>query len=69
MNRTAFAGGTAGLEWRKSSYSSNGSEGDCVEVARSRDAVHVRDSKVAQGAHFAVGGPAWADFVAYASGS
>ncbi|MEV0120998.1 DUF397 domain-containing protein [Streptomyces sp. NPDC050703] len=69
MIRKVSSQGIPELVWSKSSYSSDGNEGDCVEVARGRGAVHVRDSKVAQGAHFAVGGPAWADFVAYASGS
>ncbi|MFE5024826.1 DUF397 domain-containing protein [Streptomyces sp. NPDC056656] len=69
MNRTVSAGGDAELEWRKSSFSSNGSDPDCVEVARGFGAVHVRDSKNTQGPRFAVGGPAWADFVAYASGN
>jgi hypothetical protein len=57
------------LVWFKSSYSSNGSEGDCVEVAHAPGAVHVRDSKNAHGPRLAVGGAAWGDFVAYASRS
>ncbi|MEU6761581.1 DUF397 domain-containing protein [Streptomyces sp. NPDC046853] len=69
MNRMVSAGGGTELDWRKSSYSSNGSEGDCVEVAHAPGVVHVRDSKNAQGPRFAVGGTAWADFVTYASGS
>ncbi|NKQ29297.1 DUF397 domain-containing protein, partial [Streptomyces galbus] len=37
---------SAALQWFKSSYS--GSEGgECVEVARSPQTVHVRDSKTA----------------------
>ncbi|MFB8207945.1 DUF397 domain-containing protein [Streptomyces sp. NPDC056010] len=36
------------LRWFKSSYSGSGG-GDCVEVAAVRDAVFVRDSKVAGG--------------------
>lgn len=66
MNRKVSAGGSVELEWRKSSYSSNGSETDCIEVAQAFGAVHVRDSKTAQGPRFAIGGTAWADFVAYA---
>ncbi|MFI0240954.1 DUF397 domain-containing protein [Streptomyces sp. NPDC016845] len=57
------------LEWRKSSYSSDGNEGDCVEVALAPGAVHVRDSKRTRGLQLSVGGSAWAEFVAYASGS
>ncbi|WP_394433409.1 DUF397 domain-containing protein [Streptomyces sp. SGAir0957] len=57
----------AALVWRKSSYSSNGSETDCVEVARALGTVHVRDSKNPHGPRFNVGGPAWTVFTAYAS--
>ncbi|MER7310480.1 MULTISPECIES: DUF397 domain-containing protein [Streptomyces] len=54
------------LTWVKSSYStSDGPE--CVEVAAACGGVHVRDSKNAEGPRFAVAGPAWARFVAYAS--
>ncbi|MVO83729.1 DUF397 domain-containing protein [Streptomyces sp. p1417] len=56
------------MTWRKSSYSSNGPDGDCVEVAQTPGVLHVRDSKKAQGPRVAVGGPAWADFVTYATG-
>lgn len=67
MIRKASSQGTAELAWFKSSYSSDGNEGDCVEVAHAPGAVYVRDSKGAQGPQFAVGGSAWSDFVAYAS--
>ncbi|WP_413758518.1 DUF397 domain-containing protein [Streptomyces sp. MMBL 11-3] len=56
------------LEWFKSSYSSN--EGpDCVEVAiATPDAtVHVRDSKNTHGDRLTFTGPAWNDFLAYAT--
>ncbi|MCT2544920.1 MULTISPECIES: DUF397 domain-containing protein [Streptomyces] len=53
--------------WFKSSYSSNGNEGDCVEVAASPGAVHVRDSKDVQGPRLAFGPNAWAGFVSYAA--
>ncbi|MFF1690034.1 MULTISPECIES: DUF397 domain-containing protein [unclassified Streptomyces] len=59
----------SGLAWFKSSYSSNSSEADCVEVATTPGTVHVRDSKNAHAARFAVTADAWADFVTYASGS
>ncbi|WP_406014636.1 DUF397 domain-containing protein [Streptomyces sp. NBC_00984] len=55
------------LEWRKSSYSSNSSEADCVEVAAAPGTVHVRDSKNAQGPRLAFGPNAWAGFVSYAA--
>ncbi|MFF8913478.1 DUF397 domain-containing protein [Streptomyces sp. NPDC015032] len=54
--------------WFKSSYSSNGNEGDCVEVAVAPEAVLVRDSKNAQGARLAFASDAWAGFVSYAAG-
>lgn len=45
-------------EWRKSSYSPNGT--DCVEVGHN---VGVRDSK-APTTHLAIGTPAWSAFLA-----
>lgn len=54
----------AGLEWFKSSYSSN--EGpECVEVAASPGTVHIRDSKNKQGARLGFGPQGWAAFVAH----
>ncbi|MFI1681106.1 DUF397 domain-containing protein [Streptomyces sp. NPDC020607] len=55
------------LAWRKSSYSSNGSEADCVEVAHTPRTVHVRDSKEAQGPRLALSGAAWVAFLGYAT--
>ncbi|MFJ9375939.1 DUF397 domain-containing protein [Streptomyces sp. NPDC101455] len=56
-----------GLTWFKSNYSSS-SEGDsCVEIAVAPRAVHVRDSKAAEGPRFTVAPAAWTDFVPYAS--
>jgi hypothetical protein len=52
--------------WFKSSYS--GSDGDdCVEVAHSTQAVHVRDSKDRRSPQLALSPTAWSDFVAYAA--
>ncbi|MEU1818045.1 DUF397 domain-containing protein [Streptomyces roseifaciens] len=52
------------LPWRNPSRSDD--EGDnCVEVADSPCGVHIRDSKKKAGPELAVGGPAWAGFVAY----
>lgn len=49
------------LRWFKSSYS--GSEGgNCVEVARCAETVHVRDSKVSGGPVLDLGPAAWATF-------
>ncbi|GAA3248426.1 DUF397 domain-containing protein [Streptomyces labedae] len=59
---------TTELAWFKSSYS--GTQGDsCVEVAVTRQAVHVRDSKDVSRLPFAVGRAGWAHFVAFAAES
>jgi len=48
--------------WRKSSYS--GTSGDnCVEIAATRDSVHVRDSKDPEGPALAFTPEAWRAFV------
>jgi hypothetical protein len=57
------------LAWFKSSYS-DGPDGDsCVEIATAPGAVHIRDSKTAEGPRFTVAPDVWANFVAYASQS
>ncbi|MFB7322352.1 MULTISPECIES: DUF397 domain-containing protein [unclassified Streptomyces] len=58
---------TTSLKWFKSSYSSNDGP-ECVEVAIATPApspitVHVRDSKVRDGARLAFGGASWSAFV------
>lgn len=54
------------LAWFKSSYS--GSQGDdCVEVAASTQAIHVRDSKYQQSPELALSPTAWSDFITYAA--
>ncbi|GAA2551997.1 MULTISPECIES: DUF397 domain-containing protein [Streptomyces] len=66
MIRKTSSRDASSLTWFKSSYSS-GSEGDsCVEVATEPGTVHVRDSKVAEGARLAFTPAAWAGFVPYA---
>ncbi|MCT9107035.1 DUF397 domain-containing protein [Streptomyces mirabilis] len=58
---------TTELAWFKSSYS--GTSGDnCVEVAASTNAVHVRDSKIERSPQLAVEPTTWSAFVAYATG-
>ncbi|WP_394432141.1 DUF397 domain-containing protein [Streptomyces sp. SGAir0957] len=53
--------------WRKSSYSSGGSEPDCVEVAHTPGATHIRDSKNPGRAHLTVTPRAWAAFIGEAT--
>jgi len=51
------------LEWFKSSYST--SEGpECVEVATAPGTVHVRDSKIKEGARLAFTDGSWSAFAA-----
>ncbi|MFE9389694.1 DUF397 domain-containing protein [Streptomyces sp. NPDC006784] len=53
------------LPWFKSSYS--GSDGgNCVEVAQTPAAVHVRDSKNPRGPVLSAPSTQWAAFVAFA---
>ncbi|MEV6379207.1 DUF397 domain-containing protein [Streptomyces sp. NPDC051773] len=55
------------LAWFKSTYS-GGDGDDCVEVAAAPSAaVHVRDSKNADGPQLVLSSGAWADFIPYAS--
>ncbi|GAA4895439.1 DUF397 domain-containing protein [Streptomyces coeruleoprunus] len=54
---------TAELAWFKSSYSSTGND-NCVEVAASPTAVHIRDSKDTDRPEVTLSLTAWADFVA-----
>ncbi|MFF8593523.1 DUF397 domain-containing protein [Streptomyces sp. NPDC015220] len=57
---------TSDLAWFKSSYS--GSQGDdCVEVAASTQAIHVRDSKDQQSPELALSPTVWSDFISYAA--
>jgi hypothetical protein len=53
---------TDNTQWRKSSYS-NGSGGDCVEVAQPVDGLRVRDSKRVRGPVVHFGRDAWGAFV------
>ncbi|MCU1617168.1 MAG: hypothetical protein JWO98_4708 [Frankiales bacterium] len=55
----------AELAWFKSSYSSN-EGGECMEVACSLGAVHVRDSKDTEYAPLAFSRKAWSAFISYA---
>lgn len=53
------------LRWRKSSRSSAGGP-DCVEIALVPSGAAIRDSKNADGARLAFGGPGWDTFLAAA---
>lgn len=54
------------LDWFKSSCSSAQGD-DCVEVAVTEQAIHVRDSKDMTRPSFAVGRDGWARFVKFAA--
>ncbi|WP_225096553.1 DUF397 domain-containing protein [Streptomyces sp. CoH27] len=54
------------LAWSKSSYSA-GNGGECVEVAATSDAVHVRDSKDTSRPALTVEPGAWSAFVEFAA--
>ncbi len=49
--------------WQKSTYSEEGSA--CVEIATTRTAVHIRDSKNLSGPHLTLRPTAWADFLSH----
>ncbi|MBL1095700.1 DUF397 domain-containing protein [Streptomyces coffeae] len=57
---------SARLAWFKSSYSGN-EGGECVEVATTPDAVHVRDSKEPMRPQLVFTQQSWATFVAFAT--
>ncbi|MFF2148992.1 DUF397 domain-containing protein [Kitasatospora sp. NPDC058190] len=54
------------LQWFKSSYSTSDG-GECVEVAPSPAAIHVRDSKDKAGPTLTFSPNAWSAFVAFAT--
>ena len=59
-----MSNGQRELAWFKSSYS--GSQGDdCVEIAITERAVHVRDSKDVTRASFGVNARSWRRFVRF----
>jgi hypothetical protein len=55
---------SSGLRWYKSTASSSGNSGDCVEIARSGTVVLVRNSRDRTGARLAIPAGSWAAFVA-----
>ncbi|MET7287902.1 DUF397 domain-containing protein [Streptomyces sp. NPDC005573] len=56
---------TSAPAWFKSSYS-GGDEPDCLEVALTPAAVHIRDSKDRDGARLTVAGATWTEFLGFA---
>ena len=52
-----------GLVWRKSSYSGDGNNDNCVEVAFASPAVGVRDSKKPDAGALAFSASAWRRFL------
>lgn len=53
------------LRWRKSTYSAEGS--NCVEIATTPSAIHIRDSKTPTIPHLTFPPTAWAEFLAHAT--
>ncbi|GAA1788533.1 DUF397 domain-containing protein [Actinomadura chokoriensis] len=51
-------------QWRKSSQSSDGTSGQCVEVARLDDAIGLRDSKAPSSGHLLLSSESFASLVA-----
>jgi hypothetical protein len=51
----------AGVQWRKSSYSTGGNQ--CVEVARLAGSIAVRDSKDPDAGHLAFSAASWRRFL------
>ncbi|WEH16046.1 DUF397 domain-containing protein [Streptomyces sp. VNUA24] len=68
MTLKPFAGSEIGLEWIKSSYSSDDGP-SCVEVAVIPDRILIRDSKIPHGPRLSLASVTWATFLPYASGS
>ncbi|WP_329383141.1 DUF397 domain-containing protein [Streptomyces sp. NBC_01716] len=67
MIRSTSAEDANELTWFKSSYSDSSNPNDCVEVAATPAAVHVRDSKNPHGPRLGLTPTAWASFLTYAS--
>ncbi|MFB0627858.1 DUF397 domain-containing protein [Streptomyces sp. AB3(2024)] len=55
------------LHWSKSSYSDSSDGNDCVEVANTPAAIHIRDSKDTALPHITFTRHAWTGFLPYAS--
>ncbi|MER6627254.1 DUF397 domain-containing protein [Streptomyces sp. NPDC000987] len=53
------------LHWKKSTYSPDGS--NCVEIATTPSAIHVRDSKHPTAPHLTLTPTTWTAFLPYAA--
>lgn len=53
----------SGAIWRTSSYTGNGNNGDCVEVAFAPEVTALRDSKDRAGGALVVGRTSWSAFL------
>ncbi|OZM72858.1 DUF397 domain-containing protein [Amycolatopsis antarctica] len=58
----------ARLTWRKSSYSGSSGNGDCVEVALTGTAAHVRDTKDRGAGSLTTNATAWHAFLTRVAG-
>ncbi|MCY1651194.1 MULTISPECIES: DUF397 domain-containing protein [Streptomyces] len=67
MTHKPSAGESTELKWFRSSYSDSSNSNECVEVATTPGAVHVRDSKDDRGPHLGFAPTTWEAFLAYAS--
>ncbi|MFB8183032.1 DUF397 domain-containing protein [Streptomyces sp. NPDC055966] len=54
------------LHWQKSTYS--GDSSNCVEIATTPTAIHVRDSKDTGGLQLTITSSTWTEFIRYAAG-
>ena len=66
MKIEKFESAASRLKWIKSSHSSE-EGGECVQVAASPQAVHVRDSKAVTGPALTVTPTAWTAFTDFAA--
>ncbi|MFJ9742208.1 DUF397 domain-containing protein [Streptomyces sp. NPDC101166] len=64
---TAQGGPVAEQVWRKSSRSASGA--NCLEMARARDGIRIRDSKMAEGPQLPFTSANWSQFLRYVSSS
>ncbi|MFF3616127.1 DUF397 domain-containing protein [Streptomyces sp. NPDC002580] len=65
MTRETSARVDSGLRWAKSTYSSSSNGNDCVEIAPTPTAIHIRDSKNPGGARLATAPTAWSAFIGF----